>query len=1091
VGATASTSLSDNWNIIYTYPANFTGHDTLEYQISCNSIAYSATVYISVVKCPDNIIDSDCYDDPPVINWDYQLLMTSPATDQVYVDAIPLVGDIDNDGKIEIIAPANATTSFMTQGLFIFEVDPATNSITKQQDLNLPWINRLNNVYAIGKVDGNDYAALFVATSITNNSLAADQGQLIKYIYNGSQYVESWRRTYTTSNIKQSPQPMIVDFNNDGIPEVLMYDKVFNARTGTLLADGGYLSDPTKGFGLGGHMASGAIGWTPATPFALTSMMAITDVDGDGVPEVIGGNCVYKVNITNTAGTAGNSFTLFKQANATGRPDVMDGATAVADMDGDYLPDVIVTTAPPTGNAALYICNPRTGEIMNVNPINNLPRYTDAVSYCGVSVPFIGDINADGMPEICLVALNTINAYDYDPISKQLSVKWTKPVVDPSGATTIVMFDFDQDGKNELVYRDQSNLRILNGENGTDKITSTIYAYSSTANEYPLVVDVNNDGAAEIVVLGKTPSSSSTGRVMVFSSKNVHDKWAPTRKVWNQFAYNAVNVNDDLTIPEIQLNPATLFPNGKQPYNGYLMQQTMLSSDGDPLFLLPDVYTTPAVVNSEVFGDSISITVGVINRGDAAIGPPIYVSAYRELTSGAYTAATPIRTDSLVTTILPGDTAFVIVRIPHIAPYLPLGNIVLRLNDKGGNSFPYQAECDSLDNTFTLVNPAMHLMMKKSATLLPLSFQHNGTYPNPVATLLGEEIEYRLSLVNAFTTQQSIVIRDTLPAYLYYVSGSTSIPLDNNPPPTVGSPPRYALEWTINNVSPTDSAVVTFLATQLPGVSASQPMFINNAWMTIHGFTGRTNNTYHQGAGLSIMTFSAGFGGSIYHAAEQMLDYGTSARSGVVIVPDEGYRFAGWSHAGYQSLRGETIGAKNGILHYDTLIIYGDVALRADFEPEIYSIVYHLHGGSIGNMTPSEYTINSETITLATPQKEGDEFIGWTGSNGDVPQLTVAIPQGSTGERTYYANFLLSGRQTIDVNPLKAEPVLTDKIWSAKNELYINTSKPGSIVRIHSMDGVLLKQQPILQAGKTTIKLTQGMYVVTLNNGLGTIVLIE
>jgi uncharacterized repeat protein (TIGR02543 family) len=127
------------------------------------------------------------------------------------------------------------------------------------------------------------------------------------------------------------------------------------------------------------------------------------------------------------------------------------------------------------------------------------------------------------------------------------------------------------------------------------------------------------------------------------------------------------------------------------------------------------------------------------------------------------------------------------------------------------------------------------------------------------------------------------------------------------------------------------------------------------------------------------------------------------------------------------------------------------------------------------------YNITSQAFTLAPPQKSNDIFTGWTGSNGDDPQMTVTISKGSTGERTYYANFLYSGRE--DVVPQETPD--NDRIWVYKNELHIITSKPGSIARIYTLDGVLHKVYPLVSAGETNIKLHPGVYIVTLNNNPG------
>lgn len=45
----------------------------------------------------------------------------------------------------------------------------------------------------------------------------------------------------------------------------------------------------------------------------------------------------------------------------------------------------------------------------------------------------------------------------------------------------------------------------------------------------------------------------------------------------------------------------------------------------------------------------------------------------------------------------------------------------------------------------------------------------------------------------------------------------------------------------------------------------------------------------------------------------------------------------------------------------------------------------------------------------ATYKREGYRFTGWTGSNGDTPQLNVTIPKGSIGDLTFNANWELDG----------------------------------------------------------------------------------
>ena len=69
-----------------------------------------------------------------------------------------------------------------------------------------------------------------------------------------------------------------------------------------------------------------------------------------------------------------------------------------------------------------------------------------------------------------------------------------------------------------------------------------------------------------------------------------------------------------------------------------------------------------------------------------------------------------------------------------------------------------------------------------------------------------------------------------------------------------------------------------------------------------------------------------------------------------------------------------------------------------------YSITYDTDGGSTPN-NPSTYNVNTTTFTLNNPTRTGYTFAGWTGSNGTTPQTTVTIAKGSTGARSYTANW--------------------------------------------------------------------------------------
>ena len=78
--------------------------------------------------------------------------------------------------------------------------------------------------------------------------------------------------------------------------------------------------------------------------------------------------------------------------------------------------------------------------------------------------------------------------------------------------------------------------------------------------------------------------------------------------------------------------------------------------------------------------------------------------------------------------------------------------------------------------------------------------------------------------------------------------------------------------------------------------------------------------------------------------------------------------------------------------------------LYAQWSIVTYTISYDLKDGTVtGN--PESYDVTTNAITLNNPTRTGYVFLGWTGSNGTTPQMTVTIAQGSTGNKSYTANW--------------------------------------------------------------------------------------
>ncbi len=76
------------------------------------------------------------------------------------------------------------------------------------------------------------------------------------------------------------------------------------------------------------------------------------------------------------------------------------------------------------------------------------------------------------------------------------------------------------------------------------------------------------------------------------------------------------------------------------------------------------------------------------------------------------------------------------------------------------------------------------------------------------------------------------------------------------------------------------------------------------------------------------------------------------------------------------------------------------LTLTAD---KLYTVTLDASGGD--PIRPIQYTVESEAFQLPTPVRTGYIFLGWTGEGITEPQKTIEIPQGSTGDRTYTANW--------------------------------------------------------------------------------------
>lgn len=298
---------------------------------------------------------------------------------------------------------------------------------------------------------------------------------------------------------------------------------------------------------------------------------------------------------------------------------------------------------------------------------------------------------------------------------------------------------------------------------------------------------------------------------------------------------------------------------------------------------------------------------------------------------------------------------------------------------------------------------------------------NNGSYPNPVAVLFRDTIEYTVKGINAGTSAGMLVIRDTLPAYMEYAPNTHTESITaqsfNHTQPTKGGVTYDALEWIFDGVAADQTVTVTYKATPAAGACASQALFVNVALVSYPNnatsITAKTNATYHQGAGVAVVTFSAAVGGFVFGATPQAVDFSTTVSRNVGVVAEDGYNFAGWSHDEYYSMKGELVPAAQGIMSLDTLTIYGNVELRAEFE--------------MAEEEDHSATDNEQVV----------------------------------------------------------EKKQKNRVWANGNTLFIQSVKPGSTARILTTDGVTVRILTLHDTSVNNVTLKSGVYFVTIDDNPG------
>ncbi|MDD4815572.1 MAG: InlB B-repeat-containing protein [Clostridia bacterium] len=224
---------------------------------------------------------------------------------------------------------------------------------------------------------------------------------------------------------------------------------------------------------------------------------------------------------------------------------------------------------------------------------------------------------------------------------------------------------------------------------------------------------------------------------------------------------------------------------------------------------------------------------------------------------------------------------------------------------------------------------------------------------------------------------------------------------DNN----IANPSSYNFETeTFALLAPTKTGF-TFLGWSGTGISGT-----SNLVTITQGSTGDKSYTANwQENTYTIAYNNNGGSGTISNSAVSYSgDFTTAGTGSDIESGDEHIVLVGWKvNATDNVLELEKPYAVSLLCEYaDVVESSGEtITLYAVWEQIAYSISYELNSGTNSAQNPSSYTYETDTFTLQEPTKTGYTFDGWTGSNGITPQKSVTINTGSTGDKTYTANW--------------------------------------------------------------------------------------
>ncbi len=611
---------------------------------------------------------SGCYSLESYIEQPFTIEKKVESEEYVDVVTTPLAGDIDGDCVNELFAIKSNSTPKI---LIISGVTGKTIKTIKTA--HFAAFSQTN--FSIADIDNDGKIEIIVAASGYNLNPIELQKKLICYDLDGNvKWISD--QQYREGEPEMFGSPKVADFNRDGIPDVYIYNELFNGLTGVKLTTG----------------SKNGLGIVYVNTDLQGAISVAADLDDDPRDlELAAGYSIYKVALTNLDGMSGNQMIAYNYNNRR------DGYTSIADVNNDNKLDVIVSTNGTT-SALLYVYTLNNNICSLI--AQGFPKYTQ--SNKEVSHTTIGNIKSINEKSILVTTPNLLTIFTYNrTISLQTS--WEISTLDKSGHIGVTLFDFNNDGLHEIIFRDESHLQVYRSYGNIMRRIGNVPCPSWTQKEYPIITTTDVSGESKICVPCTAEVSFRGAKLTIFGSKD-DNKWAPSRGVWNQYSYNPLFINDNLTIPQFQQNAAN-YQNKK--YDNFYTQSNIIDDNGIFIKRAASMFGNIDCIHFLQESETFEVTFSISNKAEStqSVGEGLIVSFYDGDPS---TTGKLLKSIEINRSIGIGQTLY-----NQRASFgnEPVDNLVMVVNSKKNNALPFsdsdfvQTECDYTDNISHLKIP--------------------------------------------------------------------------------------------------------------------------------------------------------------------------------------------------------------------------------------------------------------------------------------------------------------------------------------------------------------------------------------------------